>query len=56
MDDKLLKHSICNTEQLKNATIKIWNEISIEMIKKLYLSIPDRLEQVSQHKDFPCSA
>ena len=37
MDDKLLKHSIYNTEQLKNAMIKIWNEISIEMIKKNYI-------------------
>ncbi|CAF3082370.1 unnamed protein product [Rotaria sp. Silwood2] len=56
IDDKLLKYSISSTEQLKNAMIKIWNEISIETIKKLYSSVPDRLEQVIQRKGFSCSS
>ena len=43
---------MCNSEQLKNALIKICNEISIEMVKRLYLSTADKLEQVIQLKGF----
>ena len=32
--------------------IKICNEISIEMVKRLYLSTADKLEQVIRLKDF----
>ena len=43
---------MCNSEQLKNVLIKICNEISIEMVKRLYLSTADKLEQVIQLKGF----
>lgn len=56
IDDKLLKYSISNSEELKEAIIDIWNQISIERIKKLYSSIPNRLEQVIQRKGFSCSS
>ena len=55
IDKQLLKFTIHNTEELKNAMIKIWTEIPLETIHNLYSSIPKRLNQIIEHQGYAYS-
>jgi len=54
VDEKLLKYSINNTTQLKEALKIVWAEISKDVIRKLFQSMPTRLRQVINRKGFAC--
>ena len=55
LDDKLLKLSINNLDDLKKSIEKAWSEISTDTIEKLFQSMPKRVRQVMYFKSFPCN-
>ncbi|CAF4622351.1 unnamed protein product [Rotaria sp. Silwood2] len=52
LDDKLLKFNINNTEQLKTAMQMAWLEISNDTVRKLFESMPKRIQQVINRRGF----
>ncbi|CAF1252565.1 unnamed protein product [Rotaria magnacalcarata] len=54
LDDKLLKFNINNTEQLKSAMQMAWLEISNDIVRKLFKSVPKRIRQVINRRGFAC--
>ena len=55
LDNKLLKLSINNLDDLKKGIEKAWSEISTDTIEKLFQSMPKRVRQVTHFKGFPCN-
>ena len=56
IDNKLLKLSINNIDDLKKALQTVWLEISNEIIQKLFASLPERIRQVMKNHGYPCSS
>ena len=54
VDEKLLKYNINNTTQLEEALKIVWTEISKDVIRKLFQSMPTRLRQVISRKGYAC--
>ncbi|CAF4569052.1 unnamed protein product, partial [Rotaria magnacalcarata] len=54
VDQKLLKCSISNMGQLEEALKTVWAEISKDVTRKLFQSIPTRLRQVINNKGYAC--
>ena len=54
VDNKLLKLNIQNTDDLKTALQTVWTDISNDIIEKLFGSLPGRLRQVINRRDFSC--
>ena len=53
IDRKLLKYTIYDIDQLKNAVIEVWNEIPMKTIENLYLSIRGRLKRIVCNRGYP---
>ncbi|CAM4753444.1 unnamed protein product [Rotaria magnacalcarata] len=54
VDQKLLKYSISNMAQLEEALKTVWAEISKDVTRKLFQSMPTRLRQVINNKGYAC--
>ena len=52
VDNKLLKLSIQNTDDLKTALQTVWTDISNDIIEKLFRSLPGQLSTSNQSKRF----
>ena len=48
-----LPKKIANLEDLHTAVTKIWNELSVSYIKKLYTSMPRRIKRCIANRGFP---
>lgn len=53
LEQKIRKHNISNRDDLKEALIKEWNQISVETCKKLVDSMPKRIETLKNAKGGP---
>ena len=54
VDQKLLKYSISNMAQLEEALKTVWAEISKDVTRKLFQSMPTRIRQVINNKGYAC--
>ena len=54
VDNKLLKLNKQNTDDLKTALQTVWTDISNDIIKKIFGSLPGRLRQVINRRGFSC--
>jgi hypothetical protein len=56
IDKKLLKFTISNTDELKNALQTVWSDISIDTIQKLFSSLPGQIQSVINGEGFACNS
>ncbi|CAF5013827.1 unnamed protein product [Rotaria magnacalcarata] len=54
VDQKLLKYSISNMAQLEEALKTVWAEISKDVTRKIFQSMPTRLLQVINNTGYAC--
>ena len=56
IDNKLLKFTINNIDELINALQTAWIDISKETVEKFFESLPERVRKVINCKGFPCNS
>ena len=56
IDNKLLKVTINNVDELIKALQAAWMDISKETVEKLFESLPERVRKVINCKGFSCNS